>query len=125
VTSGTAELGTAGAVLGTLSVPGRDAMDDGAIEVAVSPDGQFAFATLEYADKAVVFNLGKALRAGFGAAERAGTGGSGSAVDQRRPQVRAGWVGSAEQVRQPSLLLMPGPRLIGSVVRAHCPSWIP
>jgi DNA-binding beta-propeller fold protein YncE len=68
-----AELGTAGAVLGTLSVPGRNAMDDGAIEVAVSPDGQFAFATLEYADKAVVFNLGKALRAGFGAAEYVGS----------------------------------------------------
>jgi DNA-binding beta-propeller fold protein YncE len=60
-----AEQGTAGAVLGTLSTPGPGARDDSAIEVAVSPDGRFAFVTLEYADKAVVFNLGEALRAGF------------------------------------------------------------
>jgi hypothetical protein len=56
-----AEQGTAGAVLGTLSTPGG-AQDDSAIEAAVSPDGQFAFVTLEYADRAVVFNLGEALR---------------------------------------------------------------
>jgi DNA-binding beta-propeller fold protein YncE len=68
-----AEQGTAGAVLGTLSAPGRGAQDGGAIEVAVSPDGQFAFVTLEYADRAVVFNLGEALRTGFGAADYAGS----------------------------------------------------
>jgi DNA-binding beta-propeller fold protein YncE len=67
-----AERGTSGAVLGTLSVPGAGAGDDSAIEVAVSPDGQFAFVTLEYADRAVVFNLGQALRAGFGAADYVG-----------------------------------------------------
>ena len=68
-----AEQGAAGAVLGTLSAPGRGAQDGGAIEVAVSPDGQFAFVTLEYADRAVVFNLGEALRAGFDAADYAGS----------------------------------------------------
>jgi DNA-binding beta-propeller fold protein YncE len=67
-----AEQGTAGAVLGTLSAPGG-AQDDSAIEAAVSPDGQFAFVTLEYADQAVVFNLGAALRTGFGAANYVGS----------------------------------------------------
>lgn len=62
-----AERGTAGAVLGTLG-----ARDDGAIEVAISPDGRFAFVTLEYADEAAVFNLGQALRTGFGAADYVG-----------------------------------------------------
>lgn len=62
-----AERGAAGAVLGTLG-----AKDDGAIEVAVSPDGRFAFVTLEYADEAAVFNLGQALRKGFGAADYVG-----------------------------------------------------
>jgi DNA-binding beta-propeller fold protein YncE len=68
-----AERGTPGAVLGTLRAPGGGAQDDSAIEVAVSPDGQFAFVTLEYADKAVVFNLGKALRTGFGTAGYVGS----------------------------------------------------
>jgi len=68
-----AEQGTVGAVLGTLSAPGRGALDDSAIEAAVSPDGQFAFVTLEYADRAAVFNLGEALRTGFGAADYAGS----------------------------------------------------
>jgi DNA-binding beta-propeller fold protein YncE len=68
-----AERGTAGAVLGTLSAPGRGAQADSAIEVAVSPDGQFAFVTLEYADRAVVFNLGKALHMGFAAAGYVGS----------------------------------------------------
>lgn len=60
-------------MLGTLSAPSRGALDDSAIEVVVSPDGQFAFVTLEYADRAVVFNLGEALRTGFGAAEYVGS----------------------------------------------------
>ena len=68
-----AERGTAGAVLGILSVPSGGALADSAIEVAVPPDGQFAFVSLEYADRAVVFNLGKALRAGFGAADYVGS----------------------------------------------------
>ncbi|HEY6786464.1 MAG TPA: beta-propeller fold lactonase family protein [Trebonia sp.] len=68
-----AERGTLGAVLGTLSAPGHGAGDDSAIEVAVSPAGRFAFVTLEDADEAVVFNLGEALRAGFGAADYVGS----------------------------------------------------
>jgi DNA-binding beta-propeller fold protein YncE len=65
-----AERGTAKAVIGTLSAPLKD---DSAIEVAISPNGQFAFVTLEYADRAVVFKLGQALRRGFGAADYVGS----------------------------------------------------
>jgi len=72
-----AEAGTAGAVLGTLSAQGGAGGASraggpgglgGAIEVAVSPDSRFAFVTLEYADEAVVFDLGAALAHGSGAA---------------------------------------------------------
>ena len=48
------------------------ALLDSAIEVAVSPDGGYAFVTLEYADRAAVFNLGRALSRGFGAADYVG-----------------------------------------------------
>ena len=69
-----AERGTAKAVIGTLSAPNRSPLnDDSAIEVAISPNGQFAFVTLEYADTAVVFNLGKALRKSFGATDYVGS----------------------------------------------------
>ena len=59
-----AESGANGAVLGTLSVPG--ARLGGAIEVAVSPDGRYAFVSLEDDDKIAVFNLTTALAHGFG-----------------------------------------------------------
>jgi DNA-binding beta-propeller fold protein YncE len=73
-----AEQGTAGAVLGTLAAPPpakKVSVGPGgsAIEVAVSSDGQFAFVTLEYASQAAVFDLGKALSHGFGAADYVGS----------------------------------------------------
>jgi DNA-binding beta-propeller fold protein YncE len=83
-----AEQGAPDAVLGTLSTPspgsvggspvsGASATADAdlgsAIEVAVSPDRRFAFVTLEYADRAVVFNLARALTSGFGAADYVGS----------------------------------------------------
>lgn len=58
-----------GAVLGTLSAPGGAA---GAIEVATSPDGRFAFVTLEDARQAAVFDLSAALARGFGRADFVG-----------------------------------------------------
>ena len=64
-----AEAGTSGAVLGTLHAPGGG----GASEVAVSPDGRFAFVTLEQSQSAAVFNLGAALSRGFGPADYVGT----------------------------------------------------
>jgi DNA-binding beta-propeller fold protein YncE len=76
-----AEAGTPGSVLGTLALPAgtRGAGPSpgpgdtsSAIEVTTSPDGRFAFVTLEYADEAVVFNLAAALAHGFGPADYVG-----------------------------------------------------
>jgi len=74
-----AESGAAGAVLGTLSAPGgasggasSGGPTGGAIEVAASPDGRFAFVTLEDSRQAAVFNLGAALSRGFGPADYVG-----------------------------------------------------
>jgi DNA-binding beta-propeller fold protein YncE len=62
-----AEQGSAPAVLGQLSAPGRPGS---AIEVAVSRDSQYAFVSLEYADRIAVFDLAKAVADGFGSAGR-------------------------------------------------------
>ena len=64
-----AESGAAGAVLGTLSAP----TGSGAIEVTTSPDGRFAFVSLEDSAAIAVFNLQRALARGFGAADFVGT----------------------------------------------------
>lgn len=68
-----AESGAAGAVLGTLSAPGGSGAPGGAIEVTASPDGRFAFVTLEDSQRAAVFNLGAALSRGFGPADYVGS----------------------------------------------------
>jgi DNA-binding beta-propeller fold protein YncE len=52
-----AEQGTAGAIVATLSSPGGD----GAVEVAVSADGRFAFVTLEKSEGVAVFDLAMAV----------------------------------------------------------------
>jgi DNA-binding beta-propeller fold protein YncE len=57
-----AESGGAGALVGTLG--GGPA--GGAIEVAVSPDGRFAFVSLEDSASIAVYNLQQALAEGFG-----------------------------------------------------------
>jgi DNA-binding beta-propeller fold protein YncE len=64
-----AEQGEAGALLGTLSAP----TGSGAIEVAASPDGRFAFVSLEDSASIAVFDLQQALTRGFGAADFVGT----------------------------------------------------
>jgi DNA-binding beta-propeller fold protein YncE len=64
-----AEQGGAGALLGTLSDPDGT----GAIEVAVSPDGRFAFVSLEDSAAIAVFDLRQALTRGFGASDFVGT----------------------------------------------------
>jgi len=56
-----AEQGRPGSVLGTLASPGGA----GAVEVAVSPDGRFAFVTLEDSGTMAVFNLQAALASGL------------------------------------------------------------
>ncbi len=65
-----AEQGRRDAVLGTMSDPGGG---DGAIEVAVSPDGDFAFVTQEDSLRVAVFNLHRALTQGFGPGDLVGT----------------------------------------------------
>jgi DNA-binding beta-propeller fold protein YncE len=64
-----AEQGGAGALLGTLAGP----HGTGAIEVAVSPDGRFAFVSLEGSASIAVFDLRQALTRGFGASDFVGT----------------------------------------------------
>lgn len=62
-----AEQGSGNAVLGTLSSGGvTGSAAGGAIEVAVSNDGRFAFVSLETSDKIAVFNLQRALASHFG-----------------------------------------------------------
>ena len=71
-----AETDPADAVLGTLDVPigsKPHPAADSAIEVTVPPGDKFAFVTLEYDDQAAVFDLGKALAHGFGAADYIGS----------------------------------------------------
>ena len=64
-----AERGAADAVVGMLSSPaGR-----GAAEVTISPDGRYAFVTLEISDSLAVFDLQKALSGGFGPSDFVGT----------------------------------------------------
>ncbi len=58
---GRAEHGRAGSVLGTLTSPGGA----GAVEVALSQDGRFAFVTLQGSGTLAVFNLAAALASGL------------------------------------------------------------
>jgi DNA-binding beta-propeller fold protein YncE len=62
-----AETGAKHKVLGTLRSPGagRRGVGGGAIEVAVSPDGRFAFVSLEDTHEIAVFNLQRAVASGF------------------------------------------------------------
>jgi DNA-binding beta-propeller fold protein YncE len=61
-----AEQGARNAVLGNLSSAGAGhPAFGGAIEVAASPDGRFAFASLEYSGAIAVFNLQRALASHF------------------------------------------------------------
>ena len=65
-----AEQGSPGAVLGTLVDPTGGS---GAIEVAVSPEGGYAFVTMEDSGRAAVFDLHRALTQGFGPADFVGS----------------------------------------------------
>jgi DNA-binding beta-propeller fold protein YncE len=69
ISASRAEQGGAGALLGTLNGPDGT----GAIEVAVSPDGRFAFVSLEGHAAIAVFDLRQALTRGFGASDFVGT----------------------------------------------------
>jgi hypothetical protein len=62
------EQGSKHPLVGTLAAP-AGAQLPGSIEVAVSPDGDFVFASLEEGSSIAVFNLRRALSAGFSAAD--------------------------------------------------------
>ena len=64
-----AEQGAAQPVRGTLASPDGD----GAVGVQVSPNDQFVFVTLENSTTMAVFNLGLALKSGFGPADFVGS----------------------------------------------------
>jgi sugar lactone lactonase YvrE len=55
------------APVGTLTSPGKHP-----VQVAVSPDDRFAFVTYQFSRAVAVFNLGKALTAGFGPGDLVG-----------------------------------------------------
>lgn len=60
-------------VLGTLTPPtGAGPAGGGAIEVAASPDGRFAFVSLENSAEIAVFDLNRALTRGFGPSDFVG-----------------------------------------------------
>ena len=74
-----AEAGDAGAALGRLTSPGGN----GAVEVSISPDDDFAFVTLQDSSEMAVFNLPKSLAGGLGQ--------SGSWAWSRSGRTRSGW----------------------------------
>jgi DNA-binding beta-propeller fold protein YncE len=58
-----AEAGSSGAVLGVLSSPLGNGSN--AVEVTASPDGRYAFVSLDYGDTVAVFDLQAAITSGF------------------------------------------------------------
>jgi hypothetical protein len=62
ISAATAEAGNANAVLGTLTSPGGS----GAVGVSISPNGDFAFITLQNSAEMAVFNLQKSVAGGYG-----------------------------------------------------------
>ncbi len=74
-----AETGSRGAVLGKLAQPGHSS-GAGAIEVTVSPDGRFAFVSIEYGDQVGVYDLNKALADHFRSSSYVGSIPLGQAV---------------------------------------------
>lgn len=70
ISTAAAERGGKDAVLGQITVP--DGRLDGVIEVAVTPDGRYAFVSEEGADQVAVFNLSRALAGHYGTASYVG-----------------------------------------------------
>jgi DNA-binding beta-propeller fold protein YncE len=92
-----AEDGASGAVVGMLSSPaGR-----GAMEVALSPDGRFAFVTLEISNSLAVFDLHKALASGFGPSDFVGTVPLGSAPVGLAVSPDGHWIYATSQSAKP------------------------
>jgi DNA-binding beta-propeller fold protein YncE len=76
-----AETGARHAVLGTLSQPGDTGPAGGAIEVASSPDGRYAFVAVEYQARIAVYDLRVALAKHFRGSSYVGSIPLGQLVD--------------------------------------------
>jgi DNA-binding beta-propeller fold protein YncE len=70
IATAAAERGSKDAVIGQVNAPNRQNM--GEIEVAVTPDGRYAFVSEESADQVAVFRLGRALAGHYGTASYVG-----------------------------------------------------
>jgi DNA-binding beta-propeller fold protein YncE len=101
-----AEQGEAGALLGTLNA----AAGSGAIEVAVSPDGRFAFTSLEGSAAIAVFDLRQALTRGFGRSDFVGTIPAGVAPVGMAVSPDGRWLYATSEV---ALGARPSPGLLG------------
>jgi DNA-binding beta-propeller fold protein YncE len=70
IATAAAERGSTAAVLGQVNAP--NGQNTGEIEVAVTPDGRYAFVSEESADQVAVFNLSRALAGHYGTASYVG-----------------------------------------------------
>jgi len=137
-----AEAGTPGAVLGTLSAAAAARAGHGpatprqgqaaalletAVEVAVSPDGRFAFVSLEYASQVAVFNLARALADGFGAADDVGRIPLGESVAGLAVSPDGRWLYATSEVSSPAQHLAgpAGPTALSARQAAGCPGTYP
>jgi DNA-binding beta-propeller fold protein YncE len=98
-----AEQGSGNAVLGTLS-SGGNGPAGGAIEVAVSRDGRFAFVSLEGSQKVAVFNLQQALASHFRTSGFVGDVPAGIAPVGLAVSPDGDWLYSTSELRSPSEL---------------------
>jgi DNA-binding beta-propeller fold protein YncE len=99
-----AEQGGGNAVLGTLNTGGGTGPAGGAIEVAVSNDGRFAFVSLETSDKIAVFNLQQALASHFRTSGFAGDVPAGVAPVGLAVSPDGDWLYSTSELRSMSEL---------------------
>ena len=117
-----AESGAASVVLGTLAAPGgsgngQGALSASAIEVATSRDGRYAFVTLEYDQRAAVFNLAGALSRGFGSADYVGSIPLGQAAVGLAVSPDGRWLYATSEGA------VPAQHAVGVIVRSACVSF--
>ncbi len=99
-----AEQGSGKAVLGTLTAGNAGRLGGGAIEVAASPDGRFAFVSLEDSGQIAVFNLQQALASHFHTAGFVGDVPTGVAPVGLAVSPNGDWLYSTSEVASPRAL---------------------
>jgi DNA-binding beta-propeller fold protein YncE len=113
-----AERGEPHTVLGMLSDPGKNA--ESAIEVATTPDGRYAFVSLEYSYEIAVFRLGQAVAHGFGRPEFVGDIPAGQAVVGMAVSPDGRWLyATSEIARGATLASGVGTLQVMSIARAE------